>query len=83
MIVSSAQKINFIPHFFLDILERFCELVTLSSFAGQAIFFQLGFTSCKIEQPLRDMELQEKQAQKRLQDTSNLFRKNLQLKDVF
>ena len=42
------------------------------------LFFKLGFTPCKAEQPLRGMELQE--AQKRLQDTENLFRKNLQLK---
>ena len=41
---------------------------------------QLGFTPCKAEQPLRGMELQEKKAQKRLQDTENLFRKNLELK---
>ena len=35
------------------------------------------------EQPLRGMELQEKKkSQKRLQDTENLFTKNLQLKDV-
>ena len=27
-------------------------------------FFKLGFTSCKTEQPLQDMELQEKDAQK-------------------
>ena len=46
------------------------------------IFFKLGFTPCKAEQPLQGMELQEKKAQKRLQDTENLFRKNLQLKDV-
>ena len=46
------------------------------------IFFKLRFTPCKAEQPLRGMELQEKKAQKRLQDTENLFRKNLQLKDV-
>ena len=26
--------------------------------------FELGFTSCKAEQPLRGMELQEKEAQK-------------------
>ena len=44
-------------------------------------FFKLGFTPCKAEQPLRGMELQEKKAQKRLQDKENLFRKNLQLKD--
>ena len=28
------------------------------------LFFQLGFTTCKAEQPLRGMELQEKEAQK-------------------
>ena len=44
-------------------------------------FFKLGFTPGKAEQPLRGMELQETK-QKRLQDTENLFRKNLQLKDV-
>ena len=27
-------------------------------------FFKLGFTACKPEQPLRGMELQEKEAQK-------------------
>ena len=45
-------------------------------------FKKMGFTPCKAEQPLRGMELQEKKAQKRLQNTGNLFRKNLQLKDV-
>ena len=35
------------------------------------------------EQPLRGMELQgKKKAQKRLQGTENLLRKNLQVKDV-
>ena len=42
----------------------------------------MGFTPCKAEQPLRGMELQEKEAQKRSQHTGNLFRKNLLLKDV-
>ena len=28
------------------------------------VFFKLGFTPCKAEQPLRGMELQEKEAQK-------------------
>ena len=49
---------------------------------GTVFFFQLGFTPCKAEQPLQGMELQEKEAQKRLQRTGNLFRKNLHLKDV-
>ena len=31
---------------------------------------------------MRGMELQEKEAQERLWHTENLFRKNLQLKDV-
>ena len=34
------------------------------------------------EQPLWGMELQEKKPQKTLQETENLLRKNLQLKDV-
>ena len=46
------------------------------------LFFlkKLGFTPRKAEQPLRGMELQEKEAQK--DHTGNLFRKNLQLKDA-
>ena len=39
----------------------------------------MGFTPCKAEQPLQGMELQEKEAQKKLKYTENLFRKNLQL----
>ena len=31
---------------------------------SQTIFLKLGFTPCKTEQPLRGMELQEKEAQK-------------------
>ena len=46
------------------------------------VFFKLGFTPSKAEQPLRGMELQEKEAQKRLEHIGNQFRKNLQLKDV-
>ena len=46
------------------------------------IFFQLEFTPCKAEQPLHGMKSQQKEAQKRLHHTGNLFRKNLQLKDV-
>ena len=43
-------------------------------------FLWFWFTPCKAEQPLRGMELQEKEAQ---QDYSRLlFRKNLQLKHV-
>ena len=32
----------------------------------------MGLTPCKAEQPLGDMELQEKKAQKRLQDTEKM-----------
>ena len=46
------------------------------------LFFKLGFTPYKAEQPLQGMELKEKKQKKRLQDTENLSRKNLQLKDV-
>ena len=44
--------------------------------------FKLGFTPSKAEHPLPSMQLQEKKHKKILQDTENLFRKNLQLKDV-
>ena len=44
------------------------------------LFFLLGFTPCKAEQPLRGMELQGKEAHKKI--AGNQFRKNLQLKDV-
>ena len=53
-----------------------------ATFKNVDFFFKLGFTPCKAEQPLRGMKLQDKEAQKRLQHTRNLFRKNLQLKDV-
>ena len=53
------------------------ELVLLGPF-----LFYLGFTSCKAEQPLTRHGVTRKVAQKRLQDAENLFRKNLQLKDV-
>ena len=33
-------------------------------FFAMEIFFKLGFTTCKAEQPLQSMELQEKEAQK-------------------
>ena len=36
----------------------------ISSFSTIDIFFKLGFTPCQAEQPLKGMELQEKQAQK-------------------
>ena len=51
--------------------------------ATTKIVKQSGFMPCKTEQPLRRMELEEKEAQKRLQHTGNLFRKNLHLKDVY
>ena len=46
------------------------------------LFLKLGFTPLKAEQPLRGMELQEKEAKQRLKHTGDLFKKNLQLKDV-
>ena len=47
----------------------------------KGIFFKLGFTPCKAEQPVQGMELQEKETQKN-KHTGNLFKKNLQFKDV-
>ena len=40
------------------------------------------FTPCKAEQPLQDIELQEKRSTKRLKHTGSLFRKKLQLMGV-
>ena len=44
-------------------------------------FLKLGLTPYNPEQPLQGMELKKKK-QKIFQHTGNLFRKNLQLKDV-
>ena len=41
----------------------------------------LGFTSCKAEQPLQGMWYKKKK-HKKMKHTENLLRKNLQLKDV-
>ena len=60
-----------------------CFLMATNALTTTFFFFQLGFTPCKAEQPLRGMELKEKKHKKILQDTFlYLFRKNLQLKDV-
>ena len=46
-------------------------------------FFKLGFTPCKAGVTRHGgMGLQEKEVQQRLKYIGNLFRKNLQLKDV-
>ena len=42
----------------------------------------MGFTTCKTEQPLQGIKLQEKKNTVRLSHIGNLFRKNLHLKDV-
>ena len=46
--------------FYFDPLSR-CRQILKMAFH---LFFQLGFTPCKAEQPLQGMELQEKEAQK-------------------
>ena len=69
------------PHMYFRVNLKMKKPTLFSCFAW-TVFFKLRFTSCKAEQPLPGMELQEKEAQKILQDTENLFRKNLQLKDV-
>ena len=45
-------------------------------------FFKLGFTPCKAEYPLQGIELDKKEAQKKLKLTRNLFRKNQRLTGV-
>ena len=46
------------------------------------IFFKLGFTPCKAEQPPIRHVFTRKRSTYRLKNTGNLFSKNLQLKDV-
>ena len=50
-------------------------------FPNGFFFFKLEFIPCNAEQPLQGMELQEKETQKD-KAHRNLFRNNLQLKDV-
>ena len=47
-----------------------------------SFFLKLGFTPCKAEQSLWDMDLQEKEEKKGERHVGKLFRKNLQIKDV-
>ena len=51
---------------------------------NEGLFLKLGFTPCKAEHWTLTTRhgVTRKEAQKRLQDTENLFRKNLHLKDV-
>ena len=57
--------VNYIKSYFS---KYFAEFIISKSpttfFYFLFLFFQLRFTSCKAEQPLQDMELQEKGAQK-------------------
>ena len=80
VLVGNTQNVN-VCNYIRTILNHFKRLNTTSLFPF-FFFFLLQFTPCKAEQPLRGMELQEKKAQKILQATENLFKRNLQLKDV-
>ena len=46
-------------------------------------FFKLRFTQCQAEQPLQGIGLLEKQVQKKIKNTGNIFRKNLQIKSFY
>ena len=64
-----SQKVDFNKlHHKLN--EKFSNIIEKWKYANKALvsFFKkkLRFTSCKTEQPLRGMELQKKEAQKRL-----------------
>ena len=65
-----------------DLCEKLCSKLFGNFIFTKNTFFKLGFTPCKAERPLQGMELTTKKSTKRLKHTGNLFRKNLQLKDV-
>ena len=48
---------------FDKVLKRYLQINNLQSL-NKLFFFELGFTSFKVEQSLQDMELQEKEEQK-------------------
>ena len=73
--MSVTFKLN--PFTYSFCFKLFFDLLSLKKF-----FFYLRFNLCKAEQPLQGMELQEKEAEIDWGHRENLFRKNLQLKDV-
>ena len=46
------------------VISRNGRSLSLNNCLETGPFFELGFTPCKTEQPLKDMELQEKETQK-------------------
>ena len=64
---------------FIQVLPKSGHLIQVLLFF---FFFKLEFIPCKAGQSSQGMELQEKEAQKRLKHTGNLFGKNLELKGV-
>ena len=62
-----ASLILFYRYYFVRCSPELAQLVPLCCSRGRCtcfFFFFLNFALCKAEQPLRDMELQEKEAQK-------------------
>ena len=47
-----------------SIVVRFHFIVNINSLIYIVAFFKLGFSTCKAEEPLQGMELQEKKVQK-------------------
>ena len=77
-----ASLILFYRYYFVRCSPELAQLVPLCYSRGRCTCFFLfffNFALCKAEKPLRDMELEEKEAQ-RLKYTGSWFRKNLQLK---
>ena len=72
------------------LITIFCDLrmtgfksISVTLPAGIYCFFKLGFTPCNAEQPLTTRHgVTRKRKTKRLRHAVNLFKKNLQLKDV-
>ena len=65
----------------VDLWKGLCGITVLRTLTF-TFFFLIGIHSMQDRTATTRQEITRKEAQKRLQDIENLFRKNLQLKDV-
>ena len=69
------------PHMYFRVNLKMKKPTLFSCFAW-TVFFKLRFTSCKAEQPLPGMELQEKEAQQRLKHRGPTVKRCLLILDL-
>ena len=84
-VLLGSEYISDYPEVFSIIINwgfHFESFINFSNLISIFSFFWIGIHSMQRWLPIQGMELQEKEAEKRLKITGNLFRKNLQLIDV-